>query len=609
MKVCFFGTFDKQYSSNKIILDGLHSAGVEVLEINVNTRITSLNKPKDLGLSVLLQRVINKFKLIPLVVAHYKRIKTCDVIFVGYPGHFDLIFAIILSKMVKAKLVFYPLIILYITFTEDIKLLAKHSLRAKILKIFEKIIYSFPEIILADIPFQKSVFQKLFNITEDKIKNLPIGADKEIYQYAKQKKHTSFNVVYYGLYSPIHGVEHIIKAGDILKNYSDIKFIMVGRGQTYDESLKLATDLKLKNVTFYNNKSEKDSLDILRSADAFLGFIGESPTIHRVLPNKVYQGLALGRTVISADSAATRAVFTDRENVYLCTPASSESLAEAILALRNNPELNARIAENGYKLFLEKYSPLAIGTQLKTIFQGVLGQQEHVENFPSLTIGIPTYEAKLSLVKALHSIYRQKYFDYVKKILLVVDGNSIEKSILKSIRNEKLEIVYKKKRAGQSTRINDIFSLADTDYLFLTNDDVVLEDNCLKSIFASISNSNKGLFSCNVRPVKNKSFFQKVIRVGFVINYEIAQSWNKGDNYLTCNGRGVVLAKKLYKKIVVPTTIWNNDAFLFFANRMNGYSSATIPDAIVRYMLPSSIHEHIKQSSKFLHSFHENKQY
>lgn len=609
IKVCFFGTYDNQYSSNKIILDGLHAAGVEVLEININTRITRLNKPKDLGISVLFQRVINKFKLVPLIIANFEKIKACDIIFVGYPGHFDLMFAIILSKIVGAKLVFYPLIILYITFTEDIKLLAKHSLRAKILKLFEKIIYTFPEIILADIPFQKNLFQKLYNIPAKKIKNLPIGADEKIYQYAGQKKHKSFNVVYYGLYSPIHGVEHIIRTASLLKHNSDIKFILVGRGQTYDENLKLAKDLKLKNVTFYNNESEKDSLDILHSADVFLGFIGDSPTVHRVLPNKVYQGLALGRTVISADTAATRAVFTDRENVYLCKVASPDSLANAIVALRNNPDLNARIAKNGYKLFKEKYSSVAVGMLLKSIFQEVLGQDVLVKNFPSLTIGIPTYEAKHSLVKTLHTIYRQEYINSVKKILLVVDGNTIEKSILNKIRNDKLQIVYKKKREGQSARINDIFTLTNTDYLFLTNDDIILEDNCLKSIFASISNSNEGLFLCNVRPVKSNSFFQKVLSVGFSINYEIANSWKKGDNYLTCNGRGVVLAKKSYKKIVVPTAIWNNDAFLFFANRMNGYTSTTIPNAIVRYMLPSSISEHIKQSSKFMHSFNENKQY
>ena len=38
LKICFFGTYDKSFTSNRIVLEGLSMNGVEVLEINSENR-------------------------------------------------------------------------------------------------------------------------------------------------------------------------------------------------------------------------------------------------------------------------------------------------------------------------------------------------------------------------------------------------------------------------------------------------------------------------------------------------------------------------------------------------------------------------------------------
>lgn len=364
MKICFFGTYDKKYSSNKIILDGFKRNKIKVFEINNDIRITPLNNSNHLAIFNLFKRLWIKLSLIPLIFKNLEKIKKCDAIYVGYPGHIDILLAYPLAKLLGKKLIFYPLIILYITFTEDVNLIKKSSIYAKLLKVYERFIYKLPDIIYSDIPLQKDVFINQFGVNHKIIEEIPIGADDLIYKYSGINKSKDLNIVYYGLYSPLHGVEHVINAAKILKNQKNIKFLMVGDGQTFNENYKLVKKNKLNNVIFYKDATEDNATQILNSGHLFLGHAQLSPTVFRTLPNKVYQGLALGKVVITADTPATRGVFNHMENAFLFKPANPKDLAKGILLLSKNPKLVSKIARNGYSLFASSFTPKKIAKKI-----------------------------------------------------------------------------------------------------------------------------------------------------------------------------------------------------------------------------------------------------
>ncbi|QQR64318.1 hypothetical protein IPH70_02265 [Candidatus Roizmanbacteria bacterium] len=50
----------------------------------------------------------------------------------------------------------------------------------------------------------------------------------------------------------------------------------------------------------------------------------------RVVGNKVYQGMSLGKAVVTAESKAVRSLFNDREDVLFTKPSDSSDLAEKI---------------------------------------------------------------------------------------------------------------------------------------------------------------------------------------------------------------------------------------------------------------------------------------
>jgi glycosyltransferase involved in cell wall biosynthesis len=77
--------------------------------------------------------------------------------------------------------------------------------------------------------------------------------------------------------------------------------------------------------------------------------------------NKIYEGLAMGKAVITGDSPAVRKTLRDREHILLCERGNARALAGAILLLRDSPELREGLGQRGQCIFKEKYSLEQIG--------------------------------------------------------------------------------------------------------------------------------------------------------------------------------------------------------------------------------------------------------
>ena len=365
MKICFFGAYDRNFTSNQIVLKGLRQNGVEVIEVNSHIPLTRLDSKKDMSFLKLTGRVFKKWKIVGEVFKNWGHLRSCDFIYVGFPGHFDVILAYPVALFLRKKIIFNPLVVFYTGFVNDQGILKEGSFLANILKWGEKMIYKMSYLVLADTKLQEKHLHDVFGVPNSKMKVLAIGADDAIYKYSPKKGDASeFNVVYYGLYSPLHGVEYILDAAEICKKDKAIKFLMVGKGNTYQKCVEDANKRGLTNVIFYPDLTEVDAFETLAQGNVFLGFLQKHPSVDRIVPNKVYQGLALGKAVISGDTPVMREVFKNKDNVYLCNLADGKSLAEAVLCLKKDAALRYKIARNGYKIFIEKFTPQTIGKEL-----------------------------------------------------------------------------------------------------------------------------------------------------------------------------------------------------------------------------------------------------
>lgn len=352
ISICYFGKYDND-TRNQVIKEALRKNSIKYIECNDRTSSRKIRWPN----------LIKKFI----------RIKDqIDIIFVGKVGHFDIPLAWLLGKLFHKPVVFDVFVSLYDSQVLDRKLHSPNSREAKRLVKYDKWSCLLSDLVIVDTIQHKKYFQQEFNLQRAKFEVLPVGA-QDIFlprPFLKKCGHT-FKVLFYGTYIPLHGVQYILQAAKLLESDDTIKFELIGNGQTYNEMINLAKKLNLTNVNFIDPLPIGNLIEKIAKADICLGIFGNTNKARRVIPNKVYQCAAMRKPIITGDSPAVREVFGDGKNILLCKMADSCGLGEKITILMNSPILSKTIADNGYRLFQEKFTTRKIGERLVAIFMGL----------------------------------------------------------------------------------------------------------------------------------------------------------------------------------------------------------------------------------------------
>ncbi len=363
MKICIFGTHDSTSSRMQIIKLGFEDLGYKYNEINVPLSMVKLDQKSQIQLFQIAWRVLRRFKLYVSACVKWRTIASSDNIFLSFPSHLDVPLAILLGKIFNKKVTFDPCFSLYDTNIYDLNILSKDSLYAKLLYRYEKWIFNSVNLIIADTRFQKEYYCKLFDIAKSKVEVVCIGANDRLYKKLPTRSSKKTLVTYYGMYNPLHGVQYLIESANIVKDNKDISYECIGVGQTYADAANLAKRLRLTNVKFLELR-EKEAIPYLTRADIFVGFLADSPTVKKQIPNKVFQGLALGKTILTARSPAIESELENNNSVILVNPGDSADIARKIIELSKNKLNCLRIAEMGHKIYKDHFTPKKIASKL-----------------------------------------------------------------------------------------------------------------------------------------------------------------------------------------------------------------------------------------------------
>jgi len=363
MKILYFGTYEKDYPRNRVVIEGLRKNNVKVGECHVPFW-EKVEDKTGLGIKFFFKLPIAHLKL----VLRFIKSGRSDAIIVGYIGQFDVPLAWILTRK---PIIFNPMISLYDTLVLDRKMFKKGSLKSKMFHFIDKLSFRLSDIVLADTIEHKKYFVKEFGLNPKKVKTLYIGAQEEVFFPRKSKKKNHIKVLFYGKFTPLHGMPYIIKAAKLLENNKNIKFEIIGTGQTHRKDMWLAKRLDLKNIKFIEWVPYKKLPLHITDADICLGgHFGPGEKAKRVVPNKVFQMIAMKKPVIVSDSGASiGAGFIDEKNTLFCKMQNEKAIAASILRLAKDEKLRNKIAKESFNLFKEKYSTRAIGKDLLDIIQ------------------------------------------------------------------------------------------------------------------------------------------------------------------------------------------------------------------------------------------------
>jgi len=182
-----------------------------------------------------------------------------------------------------------------------------------------------------------------------------------------------FEVLYFGGYIPLHGLEYVLGAAERLTDLSDLRLTLVGDGQEFSRIRDVAQTRALKNVRLVREWLPEDELvdRYVRGAHVCLGVFGSSPKAGRVVPAKVLLALAAGRPVVTRTSAAAREALRNGEHALLSAPADAAALAAALRRLHDDAGLRTRLAAAGPPLVAERYGPAALGRTMRAILEEV----------------------------------------------------------------------------------------------------------------------------------------------------------------------------------------------------------------------------------------------
>jgi glycosyltransferase involved in cell wall biosynthesis len=355
MRVGYFGTWERGYPRNDQVIAALERAAVDVDLLHED--MWAGTHKFGLSPAVLPRLARAELRLVRAPVAD-----DLDALIVGYPGQFDVWSA----KRHGKPVVFNAMVSLYDTFVEDRERFSDGSLSAKALRRLDRAAFRAADLLVSDTRANADYMAELAGI--DEVAVCYLGAEERLFRHAWQRGE-DFHVLFVGKPAPLHGLELILEAA---RRLPDVPFRVVGTGQVTH-----VLDARPPNVEHVPWVDYDRVADEYARAGCSLGIFGASGKAHRVIPHKTFQALAVGTPLVTADTPAARELLVDRRDSLL-VERTPESLAKAIVALRDDPELAERIGRGGRATFEREASEPVLGVRWRdAVTRAIERQRDH----------------------------------------------------------------------------------------------------------------------------------------------------------------------------------------------------------------------------------------
>lgn len=366
LRICYFGTYRAHYMRNQLLILGLRSQpDVEVYECHatlwrgIEDRVAQASggwrNPR------FWLRVLAAY--CQLLAAHW-RTPAYDIMLVGYPGQFDAYLGRLLSWWRRKPMALDILMSLHLI-AEERGLTKRSPFTGRLLFWLEKGGLKLPDLLIADTAAYEAYYRDKYSLSPDRFRRVPLGADDRLfYPRPVRPPDDCFRVTYHGTFLPSHGLGTIVRAAALLRDQPDIQFHFYGEGPELAPTRAFAEQEGLSSVVFHGHIPQQRLPDALAASHVVLGVIGTTPQALMTVQNKVWEGLAMARPVVSGDSPTVREIMHHEEHLYLIPRDDPPALAAAVRRLKENPMLRDRLSQAGYARYRANNTIEANGRKL-----------------------------------------------------------------------------------------------------------------------------------------------------------------------------------------------------------------------------------------------------
>jgi glycosyltransferase involved in cell wall biosynthesis len=351
--VCCFGAWDPAYPRNRILRAGLAHAGYDVVEARA--------------------RGARAWRRWPALATAWSRVaRATDLVLVPEFRHKDVPLAALLRA--KRPLVFDPLVSRWDTLVEDWRLHAPGSAQARWNRAIDRWAFRAADLLLCDTWAHGELYVAL-GAERARLRRVLVGAEPEFFSVPPPPAEGPVRISYIGGFLPLHGVPTLLEAVALLEartsSLPEFVLQLVGDGIEHDRAREFAARARLQRVEFTGRLDYADAPRVLAPSHVALGAFGTGDKPGRVIPHKLWQGLAAGRAVVTGDGDGPREVFEDGVHLSLVPRGDPAALAEALARLVASRDLRERLGAAGQARARELGTTEAIGRQLTQAFQGL----------------------------------------------------------------------------------------------------------------------------------------------------------------------------------------------------------------------------------------------
>ena len=379
ISVLMCGTFDPRFGRNRQLLRLMKSRNVNVTVKNYS--LWSSNKVADVRQGKI-QRALRAIgvygqMIVALLGQTLNPRRRPSVVLVPHPCQFDAVVVGAVCRIVRVPMVIDYFVSLHETVVDDRGIVSSASLTAKVLRSVDALSAKLATLVLADTPEDVEAFAKETSTAPSKWRTVWVGADSHIYKPVAATPSLANVVLFYGTYIPLQGIDFIVRASLLLPKEYQVR--LIGDGQERPRIEKIIRELGAP-VELLDSVSEAELPAKISEASVCLGIFGTGAKSSRVIPNKVFQCMAMGKAIITADTPAIRHHL---EDAVVTVPAGNpQALANGIVALLED-EVKIRELETGArKLFLEKFDDNKIAPLLVEALQAASGKASVLKEVP-----------------------------------------------------------------------------------------------------------------------------------------------------------------------------------------------------------------------------------
>ncbi|MBC7581871.1 glycosyltransferase [Aeromicrobium sp.] len=218
-------------------------------------------------------------------------------------------------------------------------------------------------LILADTSAHAELSARTSNMNLSKYISLPVGTDESVFKLPTKNYKTpgTFTVFYYSTgMQPLHGIEYVLEAAELLKDDPSIEFLLIGGKKAMQDAVKASYE-RGAHVTHERWMPFNNLLSTMYTSGLCMGGpFGDTNQAQHVITGKTFQMLAAGAPTLIGANEATRQYFVDKENALVIPQSNPVAIKNAIVWAKKNPDEIKRIAANGRKVYDKNFSTTAL---------------------------------------------------------------------------------------------------------------------------------------------------------------------------------------------------------------------------------------------------------